>query len=98
MDGAADKIYGNRENRELLKENEIRDAFEPLGRKAQKQNPPDRWRKQKQRERNRIEGSFGHAKNHFDLDKIKYYIEDGPEIWVRLGLIGMNLQTAVKKA
>ncbi len=94
----ADKIYGNRENRKLLKENEIRDAFEPLGRKARKQNPSDRWRKQKQRERNRIEGSFGHAKNHFSLDKIKYYIEDGPEIWVRLGLIGMNLQTAVKKA
>ena len=61
----ADKIYGNQKNRKLLKENEIRDAFEPLGRKARKQNPSDRWRKQKQRERNRIEGSFGHAKNHF---------------------------------
>jgi IS5 family transposase len=94
----ADKIYGNRRNRQLLKENDIRDAFEPLGRKARKQNPSDRWRKQKQRERNQIEGIFGHAKNHFDLDKIKYYIEDGPEIWVRLGLIGMNLKTAVKKA
>jgi hypothetical protein len=93
----ADKIYGNRENRKLLKENEIRDAFETLGRKARKQNPSDRWRKQKQRERNRIEGSFGHAKNHFDLDKVKYYIDDGPEIWVRLGLTGMNLQTAMKK-
>lgn len=94
----ADKIYGNRENRELLKGNEIRDAFEPLGRKARKKNLSDRWRKQKQRERNWIEGSFGHGKNHFNLDKIKYYIEDGPEIWVRLGLLGMNLQTAVKKA
>ncbi len=94
----ADKIYGNRENRKFLKKNKIRGAFEPLGRKALKQNPADRWRKLKQRERNRIEGSFGHAKNHFDLDKIKYYIVDGPEIWVRPGLIGMNLQTAVKKA
>ena len=93
----ADKIYGNHENRKILKEHEIRDAFEPLGRKARKQNPADRWRKQKQRERNRIEGSFGHAKNHFSLDKIKYYIEDGPEIWIRLSLLGMNLQTAVKK-
>ena len=93
----ADKIYGNRENRKLLKKNEIRDAFEPLGRKARKKNPADRWRKQKQRERNRIEGSFGHGENHFDLDKIKYYIEDGPEIWARLGLLSMNLQTAVKK-
>jgi len=93
----ADKIYGNRKNRELLKEHEIRDAFEPLGRKARNQNPSNRWRKQKQRERNRIEGSFGHAKNHFDLDAIKYYIEGGPEIWVRLGLLGMNLKTAMKR-
>ena len=93
----ADKIYGNRGNRELLKEHEIRDAFEPLGRKARNRNPSNRWRKQKQRERNRIEGSFGHAKNHFDLDTIKYYIEGGPEIWVRLGLLGMNLQTAMKR-
>jgi IS5 family transposase len=93
----ADRIYGNRDNRRLLKKQEIRDAFEPLGRKARKQYPADRWRKQKQRERNRIEGSFGHAKNHFALDKIKYYIQDGPEIWVHLGLMSMNLQTAAKK-
>ena len=93
----ADKIYGNRENRKLLKQNEIRDAFEPLGRKARHQNPATRWRKQKQRERNRIEGDLGHAKNHFGLDRIKYYIQDGPEIWVRLGLMGMNLQTAAKR-
>ncbi len=93
----ADKIYGNHENRKLLAKHEIRDAFEPLGRKAHRQNPADRWRKQKQRERNRIEGSFGHGKTHFNLDAIKYYIKDGPEIWIRLGLLGMNLQTAVKK-
>ena len=93
----ADKIYGNRKNRELLKEQEIKDAFEPLGRKARSQNPATRWRKQKQRERNRIEGSFGHGKNHFGLDAIKYYMEDGPEIWVRLGLLAMNLKTAMKR-
>jgi IS5 family transposase len=93
----ADKIYGNRENRRLLKKHEIQDAFEPLGRKARQQSPADQWRKQKQRERNRIEGIFGHAKNHFGLDKIKYYLPAGPEIWVRLGLITMNLQTAAKR-
>jgi len=92
-----DKTYGNRENRKLLEDNGIRDAFVPLGRKARKQHTSDRWRKQKQRERNRIEGCFGHAKNHFNLDKIKYYIEDGSEIWVRMGLMSMNLQTAMKK-
>jgi len=93
----ADKIYGNRGNRELLKEENIRDAFEPLGRKVRNQNPSNRWRKQKQRERNRIEGIIGHGKNHFGLENIKYYIEGGPEIWVRLGLLGMNLQTAMKR-
>jgi len=93
----ADKIYGNHENRKLLAKHEIRNAFEPLGRKARRQNPADRWRKQKQRERNRIEGSFGHGKNHFNLDTIKYYIKDGPEIWIRLGLLCMNLQTALKR-
>ena len=93
----ADRIYGNRENRELLKEKTIRDAFEPLGRKARAQHPSNRWRRQKQRERSRIEGSIGHAKIHFDLENIKYYIKGGPEIWVRLGLLGMNLQTAMKR-
>jgi len=92
-----DKLYGNRDNRKLLKEHEIRDAFEPLGRKPSHQNSSDKWRKQKQRERNRIEGSIGHAKNHFSLDKIKYYIEDGPEIWVRLGLMAMNLKAAANR-
>ena len=92
-----DKLYGNRENRKFVKEHEIRDAFEPLGRKNRNHDSSKRWRKQKQRERNRIEGTFGHAKNHFGLDKIKYYIEDGPEIWVRLGLLSMNLKTAVKR-
>jgi transposase, IS5 family len=96
-DMTADRIYGNRKNRVLLKEREIRDAFEPLGRKVRSKNPASRWRKQKQRERNRIEGSFGHGKNHFNLDAIKYYMEGGLEIWVRLGLLGMNLKTALKR-
>jgi len=43
----ADKIYGNSENRKMLAEQEIRNAFEPLGRKARQKNPADRWRKQK---------------------------------------------------
>jgi len=92
-----DKLYGNRYNRKFVKEQDIQDAFEPLGRRNRKQDSSKRWRKQKQRERNRIEGIFGHAKNHFSLDKIKYYIEDGPEIWVRLALMAMNLKTATKR-
>ncbi len=92
-----DQTYGNRNNRGLLKSEEIRDAFEPLGRKVRQKTPRDRWRKQKQRERNRIEGLIGHAKEHFELEKIRYYIDDGAEIWARMGLLGMNLKTAIKR-
>lgn len=69
-------------------------AFEPSGRKVRKKTVRDRWRKQKQKEGNRIEGYIGYAKEHFDLEKIRYYIEGGAEIWVRLGILGMNLKTA----
>lgn len=93
----ADNIYGNRENRTLLTEEGIRSAFKPLGRKAHNHTTADKWYKNKQRERNLIEGSFGHGKNHCGLDHIKYYIKEGPEIWVRLGLLSMNLQTAIKR-
>lgn len=92
----ADNIYGNGENKTLLKEQGIRSAFKPFRRKARNHVPADTWYKNKQRECNRIEGSFGHGKNRFGLDKIKYYIREGLEIWVGLGLLGMNLRTAVK--
>ncbi len=90
-----DRAYGTNDNRSLLKEKEIRDAFEPRGRRP-KDELPDRWRRRKRRERNRIEGAFGHVKNHFGLDRIRYSIEGGDELWVRLGLMAANLKTAVK--
>lgn len=92
-----DRIYGTSDNRKLLKDNAIRDAFEPRGRKPRDERPADRWRKRKRKERNRIEGAFGHVKNHFGLDRIKYSIEGGDELWVRLGLMVANLKTAVSK-
>jgi IS5 family transposase len=91
-----DRIYGTKDNRKLLKDEEIRDAFEPRGRKPKDENTSDhQWRKRKRKERNRIEGAFGHFKNHFGLDRIKYSIEGGDELWVRLGLMAANLKTAV---
>ncbi len=58
-----DKLYGNRENRELLKNKEIKDAFCPLGRKNKISSSKNRWFKKKQKERNRIEGHFGNGKD-----------------------------------
>ena len=69
-----------------------------LLRKAKKEHDPNRWFKRKQRERNRIEGGIGHGKEHFDLDRIRYEGRAGSEMWVRLGVLGMNLKTAMKKA
>jgi len=55
-------------------------------------------RKRKRREYNRIEGAIGNIKNHYGLDRIRYSIESGDELWVRLGLLAANLKTAASKA
>jgi len=95
----ADQIYGNRENRKYLKEKEIKAALRPLGRRAKTQEAERhrKWVNKKQKERNRIEGMIGHSKEHFGLNRIRYTIEDGAEIWVRMGLMMMNLDTAMKR-
>ncbi len=49
------------------------------------------------RRRNQIEGGIGHSKEHVLFQRIRYCREDGAEIWLRLGFLGMNLATAAKK-
>ena len=94
-----DGIYGNRDNRNYLKGEGIRSALKPLGRKSKtaEYQKGKRWIKKQQRIRNRIEGFIGHAKEHFGLNKIRYKIDGGAEIWVRMGLLAMNLDTALKR-
>lgn len=92
-----DRLYGNRENRKLLEELGIRAAFKSLGRKSKDSKRKDQWLRVKQRERNRIEGGFGTAKAHYKLDKIRYSIPGGAEMWVRGCILGMNLKRALKK-
>ena len=92
-----DNLYGTRANRQLVQEQQIRGAFKPLGRRPKGEHPPDRWFKAKQRERNRIEGHLGHGKQHFRLDRILYDGEDGSELWVRAGIMGMNLKRALAR-
>lgn len=92
-----DNIYGNRENRKHLKEEGIGDAFVPLGRREKQRANNDRWRKKMQRKRNEVEGGIGRSKEHVMVHRIRYRIDEGAEIWLRLGLFGMNLATAVKR-
>ena len=92
-----DNLYGNRENRGSLKEQGIRESFVPLGRRERAHVENRRWRKKMNRKRNQIEGGIGHSKEHVLFRRIRYKIEEGAEIWLRLGLLGMNLATAAKK-
>lgn len=94
----ADKAYGSHGNRDLLeKEMKIRTSFVRLGKKQSGKNKMTRWFKQKQKERNRIEGHFGHGKEHYRLDRVWYHGREGSEIWTRGGILAMNLMTALAR-
>jgi len=92
-----DRLYGTRENRRLMKERGVRASFKPLGRPKDDGETSKRWFKKKQRERNRIEGSFGHGKNHCGLDCVRYHGVEGAEMWIRASILAMNLKTALAR-
>ncbi len=93
----ADGIFGSRSNRKLLFEKGIENAFKPLGRQSLVDKKDKKMMVKRQRKRNYIEGIIGTAKEHYGLNKILYSIENGEEIWVRMGLISMNLHTALQR-
>jgi transposase, IS5 family len=93
-----DKAYGSHENRKLLEAEKIKPSFVPLGKKRPSHDKMSRWFKKKQKERNRIEGHFGHGKEHYRLDRAWYHGQDGSEIWTRGGILAMNLMTALARA
>lgn len=93
----ADRLYGSRHNRNYLDSESIRSGFCLLGRRRKERRSINRWLKQKQRKRNQVEGIIGHSKAHFGLDRIRYHGIDNADIWVRLSILGMNLQTALRK-
>lgn len=93
-----DGIFGNRKNRKRLRRLGIKNAFKPLGRPKALSKNQKAWMKKKLRARNgSMEGIIGHAKRNFGLDRILYRIEGGEEIWTRMGLLSMNLSTALKR-
>lgn len=91
----ADTKYGILENRELMEKIEVRTSFKRRGRSPKTINSRDRWFRRKQRERNRIEGSIGNSKEHYRCDRVRFSIKEGSEIWIRAGILAMNLKTAV---
>jgi transposase, IS5 family len=95
-----DQIYGSRENRKYLEKRDIRHAFKPLGRPSfeTKTEYEEHWRRKKLVQRGALmEGIIGHAKEHFGLDRIRAMLPETEMLWIRFGIMAMNLQTAAKR-
>ena len=96
---AMDQIYGTRENRKYLEEKGVRAAVKPLGRRKKEKasNPEERWRKRKQRERNRIEGAIGNSKTHHDLGVVCSKNAKTERSWIQMALFSRNIMLAVSR-
>jgi IS5 family transposase len=97
---SVDQIYGTRENRAYLKEKGIRAAVRPLGRRKKNESSDIalRWRRNKQKERNRIEGAFGHTKAKYLLGEVRAKTPKTEYSWIRMALLSHNLVTSAKRA
>ena len=94
----ADQLYATRANRALLDHHGISHSFRRVGRPPN-ESPSERQKtraefKKTQGKRNHIEASFGHLKERFNLDKIKWTVPGGETMQIQLGLIAFNLHTA----
>ncbi len=92
-----DGIFGSRDNREHLKGLGVRGGFKALGRGAAIKENRAWYLRQHKKRASRMEGIIGLAKNRFGLDRVKYRIAGGEEIWARLGLMALNLSTVLRK-
>jgi hypothetical protein len=91
---AADRGFWSKENRQLAEDCGIKKiAIENKGKSSYLQGKP--FRERLRRLRCSIEAKISLAKRKYGLSRIRYNIQNGEEIWVRLGLIAMNLKTSV---
>lgn len=93
-----DEIYMNRENRNFLKENNIRHTGKPLGRKPKEGLSPYQKKKLKAErgERNHIEGKFGQGKSKYKLNKIMARLPETSESWIAAIFFVMNILKLAK--
>jgi transposase, IS5 family len=89
-----DKIYATRENRNWLKERNIRITALALGRRRSKEKETyyqKRKRRREAGERNHIEGKFGQGKNGYNQNEIRARLKHTSESWVACIFFIMNL-------
>ena len=102
--GAADPIYGTRDNRRYLKSHNIRYACKPLGR-PKKQTAANKEQLQKEKKQQReeywqripIEGKFGQGKNGCRLNYVRAKTAKTSEAWIRSIFLIMNLMALGKR-
>ncbi len=87
----ADQIYGNRKNRQYLKERGITYAGKALGRPRQMTPEEKRAFKKAMGIRSRIEGKFGEGKRKYDLGLVKTKTQMTSESWIACIFFVMNL-------
>lgn len=91
---ATDRGFWSKENHQLAEDCGIKKiAIENKGKSSYLKGKP--FRERLRRLRCSIEARISLSKRKYGLDRIRYTIASGEEMWVRLGLIAMNLKTSV---
>jgi len=90
----ADKIYGSKDNRNKLKERNIRFSGVPLGRPLTDLVLCKKLKQQRRKEagiRNGIEGKFGVGKRKFGLGLVMTKLRETSESWIAMVIFVMNI-------
>ena len=92
----ADKKYGTKDNRALMKQHGIRYGGTPLGRPTKDGAKNSLLPKEIVNQRNHIEGTFGTGKRSYGLDCIRARRPDTSASWIATIFLVMNLPLFLK--
>jgi IS5 family transposase len=95
---SVDTIFGNKANRQYLKEKAIRFVGKQLGRPPKISRAEKRKLQKEMSGRNEIEGKFGQGKNAYGLQKIKARMKETSESWIMTIYFILNLIKLSEKA
>jgi hypothetical protein len=95
---SADAIFGNKANRQYLKEKGIGFVGKQLGRPPKLSSAEKRKLQKEMAGRNEIEGKFGQGKNGYGLQKIKARMKETSESWIMSIYFIMNLVKLSERA
>jgi IS5 family transposase len=95
---SVDTLFGNKANRQYLKEKAIRFVGKQLGRPPKISSSEKRTLQKEMGGRNEIEGKFGQGKNAYGLQKIKARMKETSESWIMSIYFILNLVKLSERA